>query len=394
MLFWIVAAVITVLVVLVLARPLAARISTEPASAPAVRIYKDQLSEIVNDETRGLISPEEAGAARIEVSRRLLAAAGEQDAAPHHVASTIPAHLLIRGLALALPLSAIGLYLAVGAPTLPDQPFASRPVASRPENAVADLIARVEQRLRDHPEEGQGWEVIAPIYLRQERYQEAAVAFGRAIELLGETPKRLVGLGEALVYQNGGVVPEDARRAFERASELAPDQQEPRFWQAVADEQDGRFAAAAEKYRVMLAHAPANAPWVDAVRERLGSLEKRLSSAGRSSPLTAPAPSAAGRQSPQSPQRGPTAGDVAAAQQMAPADRLKMIEGMVGALADRLAKDGADPEGWERLVRSYVVLGRNDEAIKALGAGRKALAKDPAGLARIEALAKSLGVEG
>jgi len=391
MLFWLFAAVLTVLLVLALARPLATRLSSDPAAESAVRIYKDQLSEIAADEARGLLGKAEAESARIEISRRLLAAATEADN-DRRASGEVSARLLIRGLAAALPLSAVGLYLALGAPLLPDRPYAARETTKTADTTLVDLIGRVEKRLRDHPEDGQGWEVIAPIYLRQERYRDAAVAFARAIDLLGENPKRLTGLGEALVYQNNGLVTEEARRAFARLIEIAPDQPEPRFWLAVADEQDGRFAKAAETYRMMLAHGPAEAPWRPAVTERLATVERRLSSVAAAAPTVKEAPKATSAEV--APARGPSAADVAAAQQMAPADRIKMIEQMVASLAERLQKNGADPEGWERLVRSYAVLGRRDEALRALGEGRRALAGDAAGLARIEALAKSLGIEG
>ena len=71
--------------------------------------------------------------------------------------------------------------------------------------------------------------------------------------------------------------------------------------------------------------------------------------------------------------------DVDAAANMPPADRLAMIEGMVAQLAERLEGAPDDPEGWARLVRSYMVLGRDQDAKAAL-AGRPAqkLAADEA----------------
>jgi cytochrome c-type biogenesis protein CcmH len=400
MVFWVISAILTVGLVIVLARPLARRGNSEPASASAVRIYKDQLTEIAADQARGLIGREEAEAARIEVSRRLLAASASEDESGLTGRGTgeVSSRLLIRGMALALPLSAIGLYLALGAPMVPDQPFASRSTPQQGDARVADLIERVEKRLRDHPEDGQGWDVIAPIYLRQERYQEAAFAFARAIDLVGETPKRLTGLGEALVFQHGGVVTDEARRAWVRLAEVSPGQPEALFWLAMADEQDGRFAAAAEAYRSLLAASPADAPWRMTVQGRLTIVARRLASVSpqdRAVSPTASEPSPqAERKSAFGVPRGPTAADVTAAQSMSPADRQQMIEQMVASLAERLKANGTDAEGWERLIRSYAVLGRSEDAKQALGAGRKALEKDPAGLQRLDAVAKSLQFEG
>ena len=58
---------------------------------------------------------------------------------------------------------------------------------------------------------------------------------------------------------------------------------------------------------------------------------------------------------------------------MAPADRNAMIETMVAGLDEKLRQNPNDPEGWMRLVRSYVVLGRTDEARAALDRGLAAL---------------------
>ena len=93
----------------------------------------------------------------------------------------------------ALPLLALGLYLTYGSPRLPDQPLAARLEDPASDRNLEALVARVEARLRQHPEEGEGWEVIAPVYLSWRRYGDAAEAYGQAIRLLGPSAKRLAG---------------------------------------------------------------------------------------------------------------------------------------------------------------------------------------------------------
>ncbi len=112
-----------------------------------------------------------------------------------------------------VPLLALGLYLLYGSPRLPDQPLALRLEDPSNSQNLEALVARVEARLREHPEEGEGWDVIAPVYMGWQRYQDAADAYGEAIRLLGPTAKRLSGQGQALVLANNGVVSEEARGA-------------------------------------------------------------------------------------------------------------------------------------------------------------------------------------
>ncbi len=154
--------------------------------------------------------------------------------------------------AVALPLLALALYLTYGSPRLPDQPLAARLQDPASEQNLEALVARVEARLREHPEEGEGWEVIAPVYLGWRRYGDAAEAYAQAIRLLGPSAKRLSGQGQALVLANDGVVTEEARKALEQALALDPTLIEPRILLAIAKEQDGQFAAAIEDWRALL----------------------------------------------------------------------------------------------------------------------------------------------
>ncbi len=79
---------------------------------------------------------------------------------------------------------------------------------------------------------------------------------------------------------------------------------------------------------------------------------------------------------------------------MSGAAQSSAIQGMVDNLAARLAQNGQDVEGWLRLVRAYSVLHEEDKAKSALNDARRNLAADPAASARIEALARELGLEG
>src|SRR5262249_27759501 len=91
---------------------------------------------------------------------------------------------------------------------------------------------------------------------------------------------------------------------------------------------------------------------------------------------------------------GPTADDMAAAAAMSEKERGEMIRNMVARLADRLKENEADVEGWQRLVRAYVVLGEREKAMSAADAARRALSNDAEKRRRIEETIKALGLEG
>ncbi len=390
MFLWLILACLTAFVLFVLLRPLLGAGGQEgPRDAFNAAVYRDQLGEIDSDRARGLIGESEAEAARLEIARRLLQADnGKHASAAHEKISPRGPRTAIIAVATLVPLLALGLYLIYGSPRLPDQPLEARLEDPANSRNLRALVARVEARLRAHPEEGEGWDAIAPVYLSAQRYQDAADAYTEAIRLLGPTAKRLSGQGQALVLANNGVVTEEARKALTRAIELDPSLTEPHILIAIAKEQDEDFAGAIADWRALLAKSgsDANAPWRQMVEQRIATDEAHLSGtpvAGTPPPGEA-APPVAG---------GPTAADVSAAQNMTPADRQAMIETMVQRLADRLDHDGSDLGGWIKLVKAYSVLDRKDDALKALARAKSQFAGNAEALQQLDQLAAELGLK-
>jgi cytochrome c-type biogenesis protein CcmH len=371
---WVILALLTALVLYGLLRPLIVHRADDPArEAFDAAVYRDQLAEVESDRARGLIGETEAEAARLEIARRLLAADDGKDTAADDTRSSFPTKAAIIAVAIMLPAAAIGLYLTYGSPRLPDQPLAARLQDPVNEQNLAALVARVEARLREHPEEGEGWEVIAPVYMGWQRYGDAAQAYAQAIRLLGPSATRLSGQGQALVLKNDGVVTEEARRALEQALALDATLLEPRILLAVAKEQDGNFAGALEDWRV-LREKQDNVQWRGMVDQRIEEAEARLAGMPRVDP-------------------GPSESDIAAAEAMSPAERQEMVERMVRGLATRLAQQGDDLPGWLKLVRAYTVLDRKDEALAALARAKSQFSGNTQAIEQLDALAAELGLK-
>ncbi|HET7446452.1 MAG TPA: c-type cytochrome biogenesis protein CcmI [Methyloceanibacter sp.] len=389
MLLWIVLGCLTAIVLLVLLRPLASTGANDIApEAFDAAVYRDQLGEIESDRARGLIGEAEAEAARLEIARRLLRADSKERASDRAAKSSSAKIVATLVVALALPVLALGLYLVYGSPRLPDQPLAARLEDPGSDRNLEALVARVEARLREHPEEGEGWEVIAPVYLGWGRYSDAAQAYGEAIRLLGPSAKRLSGQGQALVLANNGVVTEEARRALDQALELDSTLVEPRILLTIAKEQDGQFAAAIADWKALLAKQQGDAPWREMVEKRIAEDEAHLSGKPvAETDQTAPA------EGNQQAQPGPSSEEIAAAQNMSPADRQAMIERMVRGLAARLNQQGDDLPGWLKLVRAYSVLDRKDDAQKALARAKSQFSGNTQAIEQLDALAAELGLK-
>jgi cytochrome c-type biogenesis protein CcmH len=334
-----------------------------------VRVYRDQLDEIARDQAAGRIGEKEAEAARVEVSRRLLAAAEQESAAPVTSSPSRKRAVALAALVL-LPLLSGGLYLALGSPSLPSQPQTAR-ADSRGEQ-IGQLVAQVEAHLERNPQDGRGWEVVAPVYMQLGRYDDAARARRNAVTYNGATAAREADLGEALVAAAKGVVTAEAKRAFESAVALDAREPKARYFLGLSAKQDGRTAEAAATWRDLLASAPPGVSWAEFVRDELARIE----------PESRPT------------QPGPSAEEIAAAAQMDPQQRQQMITAMVAGLAERLQKDGGDVEGWMRLVRAYTVLGERDKALAAVSDARRAAGSDTDKLRQLDELVKGLGLEG
>lgn len=413
MTLWLLLALMTAAAVAAVLLPLA-RTPREAQGGNDVAVYRDQLEEIERDRANGAIGAAEADAARTEVSRRLIAAA---DAAAAEAAAAGAKPVWRRRAAglialLILPLGATSLYLRLGSPELPSQPLAERlsrvhagvPMqsgAGGQGQSVEALIARVEAYLEQNPDDGRGWEVIAPVYMRAGNFAGAQKARANALRLLGPSAEREADHAETMVAAQNGVVTAEAKAGFERALKLDKENVSARFYLALAAEQDGRPAEAIAGWKALLADAPPDAGWTEFVARAIARAsgepvaaapepaEQKRTTAdiAKALGMTPAAPAA----NPAPPPAAPAPAAAAAANPMAQDD---MIRGMVSRLADRLKEDGSDVDGWIRLVRSYVVMGEADKARAAAKDARAALSADADKLRKLNAGVKDLGLEG
>ena len=383
--FWAVAAVaVTACLGVVFAPLLRGGGSAARRASYDMQVHRDQLREVEADLARGLLSAPEAAATRIEISRRLLAAAdgrGRRGGGGRRAR-----RYAARGAGddrAALLAAAGGLYALLGAPGLPDQPLAARQAreaaarADRPGQAEAEAMAadagrgpspaqaaprtwRWWTRLKHGAREPPGRPRRAPAAGADprglDRWAEARAAQERVVAILGDAvaARDLVDLAEARIIAAGGYVSPEAEAALSRA--LALDATDPagRYYSGLALLQAGRPDLAHGIWSKLVAEGPPDAPWIAPARAGLAE-------AARLAGLAPPAGAAP----------GPTADDIASAAAMPQADRQAMIAGMVDGLAQRLATEGGPPEDWARLIRSLGVLGRKEEAQAILAEARQ-----------------------
>ena len=346
--FWVVAALLVLVSLAALLRPLVARTVRSAGDDEAtIEIFRCQLADIDADLAQGRLGPDEASAARAELTRRLLAETDREDKESGLAAGSrtelswrIGAALGVAGL---LPAAALAVYFAVGAPAAINSPAAASASRAAGTRDLAELPAAAEQlraRLERDPDHPEGWALLGRTLTRLARFTEARDAYGRAIALKPDEPQLHAELGEVLVLGARGAVTSAAMAEFAKSA----NDPRARFYGAEAALQRGDAAEAKTALQALLADAPADAPWRQIVAARLAEIAPDDPQA--SSKALA----------------GPTPQDMAAAQSMSPEERQAMIRGMVERLAARLEQNPGDKEGWTRLAHAYEVLGDSDKA--------------------------------
>jgi cytochrome c-type biogenesis protein CcmH len=379
MVFWISAALLTVAATLLVLLPLTRRVKAPVSDNQYdVEVYRDQLRELDADQRRGLIDAASGEQARAEIGRRLLksakaAAADDQIIRPVKSATR---EWMTLATVIAIPLISWAVYVGIGSPDLPGQPLAERLAKPADQSTPAELIARAEAHLTLNPDDGQGWEVLAPIYMRMGRPGDAVTAYRNAIRLNGDSVERELGLGQAMFTVAGGKMTPEAEAVFRHAQELDPKDMRAQFSILDGWIGQGRLTDARDLIRQLLMEAPADAPWRDQAQAALTRLDQEIAG---------DAPDVSNVE-----KVGPDAAQVEAAAGMNNQDRAAMIEGMVSGLAEKLKQSPDDVEGWEKLMRSYVVLNRPNDALEALAQAKKTLSPDKA--AQLDTVASDLGL--
>jgi cytochrome c-type biogenesis protein CcmH len=378
---WMMIVLITLGVLAVLLVPMAFRREAGAASREDydLNIYKDQLLEVEKDLERGLVSEEEAEAARMEIKRRMLTIVPAEKMADAQQGGM----LLMVCIGVFVSFGAISGYVWLGSPNQPDFPFVSRNVPQQTASAapsasknvtMLNAVSSLSKRLKKSPNDVQGWVLLGRSYMAMERVDDAVLAFKRAMDLGGKPPDVASDYAEAMVIAANNIVPVEARDVFARVLTTDPYNTKARFYLGVDQVQRGNFKGAIQAWTDLIAVSPPGAPWISQVQTQIekaaqsGNVEiSSVKPSGAALAIAqvraAPTPAKA---SATSIAPGPTQEDVKAAKEMSPEDRQAMIRSMVQRLADKLEENPNDKKGWLRLARAYKVLGEVEKAKKAL----------------------------
>jgi cytochrome c-type biogenesis protein CcmH len=356
---WIAAALVSAGLATLVVQRAARAAAAAGGENPALAVYRRQMAELDDLADRGLLADGERRAVRAETGRRLLAAAGREEPPPKAGRPGV-----VVAAAAAAPLLALIVYVVVGAPGFPDQPFAKRLA----EWSHADLgalswpqvAALMQANVKQHPGDAGRLQALAVAQLNAGQPLEAAQALQRATALAPRDAHLWELLGEVQASAANGEVGVDAQDAFRHALALDPNASAARYALARAKIAQGDVAGGLADWRALEATLAPEDPRRDGLAKEVAYV-----AAHGALPIEGAAESPAGG----------GAGGVGPAQ----------IQGMVDGLAARLKADPDDPDGWVRLVRAYGVLGETDRQSAALAQARQRYAGKPDVLAALAA---------
>ncbi len=236
---------------------------------------------------------------------------------------------------LAVLLCGLGVYALLGQPNL-----ALRALEGPSNSDLPSLIASLSTRIRDRPNDAEGWTILGRGYLALGQSDQAVKALARAVELARAQDRLstalLISYAVALSVDGGGVTKE-AEAVLQEAYNRDPTNPDARYYLGYAHAERGDKDGALKLWDGLAAQAPPDAPW----RQDLPAQIAALQGAG-----------------------APGAGT--------PPD----VQAMVRGLAARLDANPKDLDGWIMLIRSYAALGDKDKAKAALAKARSVFAGD------------------
>jgi cytochrome c-type biogenesis protein CcmH len=320
-------------------------------------VYRDQLQELDRDIARGLITPVEADAARLEIQRRLLAA-DKMPAAPPKLAPSPVLAVIVFGIIVA---GSVSSYLWLGAPGIPDEPFSTRQAQVATQNPLEKTTEALAAKLKQNPLDAAGWVLYGRNLAMLRQWDQAEDAYRHAIALGQNDPDILGDHAEIMVMQAGGTVTPAAEAAFRQVLDADPASGIARYYLAVTAMQAGEPRKAIDGLQALLATLPEASP----LRAQLGL---KVAEAAHAAGI--PVPELA-KGTADTPAPGPDAKAVADAANMSPEQRQAMIQGMVANLAEKQAADPSNLDGWLRLGQAYAVLHETEKATDAFNSAAK-----------------------
>ena len=365
-------------------------------------VYKEQLSEIDRDVSRGILAAEDATRLRTDISRRILTLDAKKDETSHNL-SSVSSVLIGLSFFVIFVGGAAALYTHLGQPgygdlaqkdrianaktrmdTRPSQDefWAKMPAdvpLNQPDAQFAEMVKKLRETVEKRPNDLEGHAILFRVEFGLGNYRAAAAAKERVMSL-AETPsvQDYFDYAESLILSSNGYVSPQAEAALTAILSRDPQHGPALYYSGLMMAQIDRPDVTFRIWQQLLRNGPEDAPWLDPVRQQIPEIAFLAGQNDFELPETG--------------LKGPNAEDINNAATLSEGDRMDMIQGMVSQLSDRLATQGGSPAEWARLINALGVLGDTDQARNIFANAQEVFGADAAALSQITAAAKQIGI--
>ncbi len=282
--FWIVAAL---LVVAALAFVLVPLLRSGAGRGPSIRyanlaVLRRQRQEIESDVQLGLLPGDAREAALAE-----LAARAEEDLAPAAEASAPAARRpwgAVAAFGVLIPAVSVGLYLWVGAPAVTDPQLMAAAKAKPGDHQIEEMVAALEQKMKDRPDDVQGWSLLARSYAATGKPDKALAAYAHLAKIAPDDPSVLTDYADALALSRGRNLAGEPTELVMRALKIDPRHPKALALAGTAKLNSGDFAESITYWERLYAVVPPASEDADQVIGIIEEVRGRAAAAGKPLP--------------------------------------------------------------------------------------------------------------
>lgn len=285
--FWILAAGLACLAVLFVIAPLFS--PDTPANDVDqdelnLALFKQQLAELDADLAAGKLDQSQYESARRDLEREVLHdVSNGSNAQAASVKTMLPGpRVTMLALALAVPASALVLYLTIGEQHIIPRLASGAGAVSAPGHAggsdlppLEELVTRLEQRMQQTPDDAEGWMMLGRTYFATGDTQKAETALARAYELTPEDAQVVLAYAETIAANNDNNLEGRPAELISEALKAAPNSATARWLSGMVAYQRGQFTAAAVAWKQTLSQLDPSAEDAAELRQLIDEAEQR-----------------------------------------------------------------------------------------------------------------------
>ncbi|MEI8384659.1 MAG: c-type cytochrome biogenesis protein CcmI [Nitrosomonadaceae bacterium] len=292
--FWVVAGILTIGALLFIVPTLLSKGTSRTGvirKAANVSIYRDQLAELESDLRSDVLSKEQYDQSKRELQQRMVQDVPEGDSlASMVIAGSHRGNIAtITVMMLAIPLMAVSLYLWIGnTKGLTPQPIpeqqspmsGSGPESESGHQNFSSVLDSLIARLREQPDDVEGWIMLGRTYAIMQRFNEAKIAYERVVALSPESPELLVDYADIVAMTNGGSLQGEPMELVNKALSLSPKNPKALALAGTAAFEQKNFKQAASYWEKLLVQIPPESKLAQSVKESITEAKSLASGKG------------------------------------------------------------------------------------------------------------------